>query len=157
MAISRPRLLILCRARDRLCEAEPFDEVSVTIAALAAEAGLSTGVFIREFTRLFGETPHQRRIRARIERAKHLLARGDSVTGVCFGVGCSSLGSFSALFHRRVGMSPSAYRAQARRLVQVSDGLRRALSPGCFELMAAAWEVKFSRSNAGPGVAASRP
>ena len=157
MALSRRRVLVLCRARDRLCEGEPLDEVAVPVAALADEAGLSTGLFIREFTRLFGETPHQRRIRARVERAKHLLARGDSVTGVCFGVGCSSLGSFSALFHRRVGMTPSAYRAQARCLVQVPGGLRRALRPGCFELMAAAWEVKFSRSNAGPGVAASRP
>lgn len=133
-----------------------MDEVAVSIAALADEAGLSTGLFIREFTRLFGETPHQRRIRARVERAKHLLAHGDSVTRVCFEVGCSSLGSFSALFHRRVGMTPSAYQAQARRLIQVSGGLRRALSPGCFELMAAALEVQFRRSDAHPGVTTSR-
>lgn len=157
MALSRPRLLVLCRARDRLCEEDSLEDTSLTVAALAEEAGLSTGLFIREFTRLFGETPHQRRIRARIERAKHLLARGDSVTRVCFDVGCASLGSFSALFHRRSGMTPSAYRAQARRLAQVPDGLRRALSPGCFELMAAAWEVQFRRSAIRQAVATSRP
>ena len=82
-----------------------------------------------------------------------LVARGDTVTSVCFDVGCSSLGSFSALFHRRVGLAPSTYRAQTRRLVQVPGGLRRALSPGCFELMAQAWEVQFRRSNLRPGVA----
>jgi len=154
MALSRPRLLVLCRARDRLCD-ELGDETPVSIAALAEEAGLSTGVFICEFARLFGETPHQRRIRARVERAKQLLARGDSVTRVCFEVGSSSLGSFSALFHRRVGVTPSAYRSEARRLVQVPGGLRRALSPGCLELMAAAFEAQFSRSDLRPRLAAS--
>lgn len=156
MALSRSRRLVLCRARDRLCEEDSADEVAATVAALADEAGLSTGLFIREFARLFGDTPHQRRIRARVERAKHLLARGDSVTQVCFEVGCSSLGSFSALFHQRVGMTPSAYRAQARRLAQVPGELRRALSPGCFELMAAALEVQFRRSHARPDLAMSR-
>jgi AraC-like DNA-binding protein len=48
----------------------------------------------------------------RIERAKALLRRGDtSVTEVCFAVGCTSLGSFSARFTEIVGETPSAYRA----------------------------------------------
>ena len=156
MALSRLRLSVLCRARDRLCEEDLIHERAVPIAALAEEAGLSTGLFIREFARLFGETPHQRRIRARVERAKRLLARGDRVTDVCFEVGCSSVGSFSTLFHRRVGVTPSAYRAQARCLVQVFGGLIRPLSPGCFELMAAGLEVQFRRSDARPGLARSR-
>ena len=156
MVVSRRRLLVLCRARDRLCEEIEVAESAVPIAVLAEEAGLSTGLFIREFTRVFGETPHQRRIRARIERAKHLLARGHSVTEVCFEVGCSSLGSFSALFHRRVGMTPSAYQNQTRSVVRVSAGLVSALHPGCFELMAAAWEVQFRRSAARSHLALSR-
>lgn len=155
MALSKQRLWLLCRARDRLSEATPVDDIGVSVAAMADEVGISTGLFIREFALLFGETPHQRRIRIRLERAKHLLARGESVTGVCFEVGCSSLGSFSALFHQKVGMTPSEYRAQARRLVQV-DGLRRALSPGCFELMGAAFGLQFSRSVPGLAVAGSR-
>jgi AraC-like DNA-binding protein len=49
----------------------------------------------------------------RIERAKELLRRGDmSVTEVCFAVGCSSLGSFSARFTELVGETPSSYRAR---------------------------------------------
>ena len=49
----------------------------------------------------------------RIERAKALLRRGDlSVTEVCFTVGCTSLGSFSARFTELVGETPSAYRAR---------------------------------------------
>lgn len=156
MSLSRRRLSLLCRARDRLCEEDGVPGLTVPIAVLAEEAGLSTGFFIREFARVFGETPHQRRIRARVERAKRLLARGDSVTEVCFELGCASLGSFSTLFHRRVGMTPSAYQARARRVVQVSGDLVSVLSPGCFQLMTAAWEVQFRRSEVSPGLASFR-
>jgi AraC-like DNA-binding protein len=49
----------------------------------------------------------------RIERAKALLRRGDmSVTDVCFAVGCTSLGSFSARFTELVGETPSAFKAR---------------------------------------------
>ena len=43
-----------------------------------------------------------------------LLRRGEqSVTDVCFAVGCSSLGTFSTRFTELVGMSPTEYRRQA--------------------------------------------
>jgi AraC-like DNA-binding protein len=42
-----------------------------------------------------------------------LLRRGDlSVTEICFAVGCSSLGTFSARFTELVGVPPSVYRRQ---------------------------------------------
>jgi AraC-like DNA-binding protein len=154
MPLSRSRLSQLCQARERLCE--DVDDAALSVASLAEGFGLSTGLFIREFARLFGETPHQMRIRSRLERAQRLLARGESVTGVCFEIGFSSVGSFSALFHRRVGLTPSEYGAQARRLAQVPGELRRALSPGCLELMAAAWDVQFRRSRLPAGMATSR-
>src|SRR6185503_13036701 len=102
----------LCRARDRLRE---MDGEPLTIDAVAREAAVSPFHFIRQFQALFGETPHQYRIRARLERAKELLASSDySVTDVCMEVGFSSLGSFSDLFARRVGMPPSVYRRDRR-------------------------------------------
>jgi AraC-like DNA-binding protein len=62
--------------------------------------------------------------RERIERATALLRRGDmSVTEVCFAVGCTSLGSFSARFTELVGRTPSAYRA--------GDHSELRLLPGC--------------------------
>lgn len=123
----------LCRARDRLVETyEPL-----SIAELAADIGISPFHFIRQFHALFGETPHQLRIAARIERAKQMLALDrESVTGVCLEVGFSSLGSFSSTFARRVGASPSAYRRQIRPLVQVAGRLPAALTPGCLSLFA---------------------
>ena len=122
----------LCRARERLHEvAEP-----ITIEALAARSGMSTFQFIRQFHALFGETPHQLRIRARIDRAKQLLAlEHDSVTQVCMDLGFSSLGSFSSAFTQRVGASPSQYRRQIRPLIQVPGRLPPALIPGCFSLL----------------------
>jgi len=98
--------------------------------------------FIRRFESVFGTTPHQFRIQSRLERAKHLLALRDySVTDVCMEVGFSSLGSFSALFARRFGKPPSAYRRQVWSLIAVPGELPRELAPGCLSLMAAAFAI----------------
>jgi len=83
------------------------------IAALSDEAHLSRFHFIRTFRRILYETPHQYIIRKRIEKARELLAlSGLSITDICFEVGFESLGSFSTLFRRIVGWSPSTYRAR---------------------------------------------
>lgn len=80
---------------------------------LADAAAMSRFHFLREFRRAYFETPHQYITRKRLERAKELLALTEmSVIEVCFEVGFESPGSFSYLFHRAVGWSPSAYRAR---------------------------------------------
>jgi AraC-like DNA-binding protein len=128
----------LCLARDLLREVESDP---LPIEAVARHAAVSPFHFIRQFQALFGETPHQYRIRARIERAKDLLASSDySVTDVCMEVGFSSLGSFSDLFARRVGMAPSVYRRQCRSRIVV-PGVTPALHTGCLSLMAAAFAI----------------
>lgn len=74
---------------------------------------MSSAHFSRQFRAAYGETPYAYLMTRRIERAKALLRRGDlSVTDVCFAVGCSSLGSFSARFTELVGETPSMYRAR---------------------------------------------
>ena len=114
----------------------------LSIAEVAREAAMSPFHFIRRFESVFGTTPHQFRIQSRLERAKHLLALSDySVTDVCMAVGFSSLGSFSALFARRFGTPPSAYRRQVRSLIAVPGELPRELAPGCLSLMAAAFAI----------------
>jgi AraC-like DNA-binding protein len=136
MLLRHPGFGRLCRARDVL--AAP-SELSVPIHAIAREVGMSPSHFIHQFEALFGCTPHQFRIAERIERAKRLLATGEcSVTEACMEVGFSSLGSFSSLFLRRVGESPSAYRRRARVLVAVNVQARVPLElfPGCLTLLA---------------------
>jgi len=100
----------LRRARDRMDReyAQPLD-----VAALAGTALMSPAHFSRRFREAYSETPYSYLMTRRIERAKALLRRGDtSVTDVCFAVGCTSLGSFSARFTELVGETPSAYRAR---------------------------------------------
>jgi len=78
---------------------------------VARVACLSPHHFHRLFRAAFGRTPHSYLTELRFERAATLLARTDQpVTAICFAVGFESLGSFSALFHRRTGLSPSAFR-----------------------------------------------
>jgi AraC-like DNA-binding protein len=98
----------LRRARDviDLRYAERLD-----LAAMAREAGYSRFHFHRAFAAAYGETPRAYLTRRRLERAKTLLRVANlSVTEICFLVGFESLGSFSALFRRVVGQTPSAYR-----------------------------------------------
>jgi AraC-like DNA-binding protein len=123
----------LCRARDLLVDS---DAPSLSIEDLAREAQISPFHFIRQFEALFGMTPHQYRIAARLDLAKRLLGGGQhSVTDVCMEVGFSSLGSFSALFTSRVGEAPSAYRRRVRAMIQVPGDLSRELTPGCLGLL----------------------
>lgn len=89
--------------------------------------------FIRRFTAAFGETPHQYRTRERMTAAQRLLARGHSVTEVCLEIGFASLGSFSTLFTREVGMSPATYQRSLRRSVYIPDWTPH--PPSCLLLM----------------------
>ena len=101
----------LRRVRDRIDReyAQPLD-----VEALARGAHMSAGHHSREFRLAYGEPPYGYLMTRRIERAMALLRRGDlSVTEVCFGVGCSSLGTFSSRFTELVGVPPSVYRRDA--------------------------------------------
>jgi transcriptional regulator GlxA family with amidase domain len=98
----------MLRARDAMDRsyAHPLD-----ITALAKIAHVSEAHFIRTFKTTFGETPHRYLQRRRVERAMFLLrATTHSVTGICFDVGFTSLGTFSRTFTTIVGESPTAYR-----------------------------------------------
>ena len=88
----------------------------VTLRAVARAACLSEFHFHRLFVRAFGESPHAYLTRLRLDRARLRLASGAaSVTEICAEVGFESLGSFSALFQRRFGMSPSQVRRAGTR------------------------------------------
>jgi AraC-like DNA-binding protein len=115
---NRRALLRLCRARELLADRQ---SPNVSIAAAAREASLSSCYFIRKFAAVFGETPHQFRTRERLQAAQRLLACGHSVTEVCFEVGFHSLGSFSTLFARKIGVSPARYQQSLRCSVFIPD------------------------------------
>lgn len=139
----------LCQARDMLAEVR---EHPLSVKEIAREARISPFHFIRQYEAVFGLTPHQFRIRSRLDRAKLLLARGQlSVTEVCLEVGLESLGSFSDMFARRVGATPSAYQRRARALVKVPGAIPLALFPGCLSLMAFLPPTAFRNFQEAPG------
>ena len=101
--------LRLLRARNQMDRryAEPLD-----VPRLAGLAYMTRAHFIREFKRVFGETPYRYLQRRRVERAMFLLRYHElSVTEVCMAVGFTSLGTFSRTFSEIVGSSPTAFRA----------------------------------------------
>jgi AraC-like DNA-binding protein len=130
-----PELLSrLCHARDLLRD---WGDEPLSVRAVARASGLSPFHFIRLFKAIFGETPHQYRSRAQIEKAKHLLILTDlSITDVCMAVGFSSVGSFSTLFLHRVGMAPSEFQRRYRLASLPERQLPASLIPGCLSLMA---------------------
>jgi AraC-like DNA-binding protein len=139
----------MCRARNALRDLE----TEVSVASAARTSALSRSHFIARYRTAFGETPHQTRLRARLDRAKQLLATSElPVTEICLAVGFSSLGSFSHSFRMRCGESPTRYRARLRRAAACGMPAER-LAPHCLTLMNAAWSeaAYFSRS-AEPGV-----
>jgi AraC family transcriptional regulator len=82
---------------------------------LAHAACLSPNHLLRSFRQVFGQTPHQYLTEVRLGEARRLLTETDRpVTEICLAIGFQSLGSFSWLFRRRVGVSPETYRRQFR-------------------------------------------
>jgi len=118
----------LLRARDLL---HADAERGPTLDELAGAAGLSRAHLARQFAQTFGVPPHQYLVQLRLDRAKRALASGESVTDVCYQVGFESLGTFSASFRRRTGMSPREWQRAARPFVQ-SRGVPVLYIPGCF-------------------------
>ncbi|MEM9302303.1 MAG: helix-turn-helix transcriptional regulator [Pseudomonadota bacterium] len=141
--LTKDHITRLCRARDRLRDVGSTES---SIDDVAKAAAMSRYHFVRQFKAVFGETPVGFRTRMRLDEAKRLLVGSDqSITQICMTVGFSSLGSFSFLFSRRFGRSPSAYRQQLK-----DSG--EDLSPGCMDLMRGALTKKsqISRSIASP-------
>jgi transcriptional regulator GlxA family with amidase domain len=120
----------LCQVRDLMRDCL---EEELTLADLSQEANLSAWHFLRAFRQAFGETPHAFLTRLRLERAKELLTISSRpVTEICFDVGFTSLGSFSALFRRQVGLSPAQFRRRVRAWVNVPGRHPWAFVPFCF-------------------------
>lgn len=131
--LHRDVLIRLCHARDLLRDTE---DQMLSIREVAKEVGMSPYHFIRFFKAVFGETPKQCQLQARLEKAKHLLLlTNSSVTDICLETGFSSLGTFSYVFTRRVGVTPTIYRQKVRSMVKSPGQIPSQLIPGCLSLM----------------------
>jgi transcriptional regulator GlxA family with amidase domain len=87
----------------------------LTLAKIAAQAGMSTRSLNRRFREQTGMTPLRRLLRARIRQAQHLLEASDHpVDRIAAEVGFGSPSAFRDRFRRIVGTSPRAYRSAFR-------------------------------------------
>lgn len=104
----RQVVLRLLSPRNRILN-EPFGMHELD--ALAAAASYSKSHFLRMFRDVFGSTPHDLLIEARMEMAKRLIANSDlAIAEVAASVGYESRYAFARLFKKRVGMTASDYR-----------------------------------------------
>jgi AraC-like DNA-binding protein len=84
-----------------------------TLAAVAAESGLSTSHFARAFRETVGLAPHQWLIRRRVDAATEALKdRGLSLAEVAVQCGFADQSHFTRLFSRIAGVSPGAWRRE---------------------------------------------
>jgi AraC-like DNA-binding protein len=120
----------------RLVQAKLFIDThyadNIDLGNIADEAYFSKFHFIRLFKNIYRKTPHQYLIFVRIEKAMELLKAGIPISDVCYAVGFESLSSFSGLFKRVVGITPSTYliRQQTIKAQMVKSPLT--FIPGCF-------------------------
>lgn len=110
---------------------EHFSE-NIDLSHIADEAYFSKFHFIRQFKKIYGSTPHQYLTQVRIERSMQLLRKGAAVSEVCFSVGFESLSSFSSLFKRIAGVTPSTYQAQQLKIKAQILKTPLKFIPGCF-------------------------
>ena len=80
---------------------------NIALADIAGEAFISKYHFIRLFRSFYGQTPYQYLMMIRIRKAKELLKEGNTVSDTCFSVGFSSTTSFTGLFKKMTGFTPS--------------------------------------------------
>lgn len=87
-----------------------------SIAALAAETGLSETTLKRSFSQILGTTVYGYLRARRMERARHLLETGAAtVLEAATLVGYSNPSNFAAAFRRQFGLNPKEFQIAIRR------------------------------------------
>ncbi len=119
--IVHAKLFIDCNYADKI----DLDNIS-------DEAYFSKFHFIRLFKTIYGKTPHQYLTSVRINKAQHLLRVGATVSEACFLVGFDSLTSFSGLFKRSTGVSPSTYLTHQQQIKSQIFKMPQAFVPSCY-------------------------
>lgn len=102
----------LARAKERI-DAQP--EVPVTLAELAAEAGLSPFHFLRAFKAATQLPPHAYRLQRQLQMARRLIMSGHSVLSAAYLAGFADQSHLTRHFAATYGLTPGSL-SRSRRL-----------------------------------------
>ncbi|WP_214483044.1 AraC family transcriptional regulator [Bacillus sp. SM2101] len=91
---------------ENICNSE------LSLEKVASQAYVSKCHYSRMFQRYVGKGFKEYVISKRIQKAKLLLQKGDTVTDVCFSIGYNDLTHFARMFKKIVGVNPSTYRTK---------------------------------------------
>ena len=105
---------------------------NINLSHMAGETFFSKFHFLRLFKTIYGRTPYQYLTTVRIEKAKKLLQTNMAVTDVCFLVGFDSASSFTGLFKKITGSTPSAFLNNQKKQTPSMAKAPLKYIPGCF-------------------------
>jgi len=105
---------------------------NIDLNNIAHEAYFSKFHFVRLFKSIYGKTPHLYLTAVRINKAKELLKKNLPILDACLLVGFDSPTSFTAVFKKITGSTPSAFQnGQKIKKQQISNEPLSAV-PNCF-------------------------
>jgi AraC-like DNA-binding protein len=108
---SAPHSRSLLRIAGAISHIESRCDEEMTLAGLAAIAGLSKRSFQRSFREAMGSSPVDYLLKVRLRRGAQLLRGSDqSVTRIAFSVGFNDSNYFARAFRKIMGQSPREYR-----------------------------------------------
>lgn len=93
-------------ARERM---DDDPATALTLAGLAADAGLSRYQFLRAFTRLTGLPPHAYLLQRRVQRARRLVRAGLPLAEAAAASGFADQPHMTRCFVRSFGLTPGAF------------------------------------------------
>jgi AraC-like DNA-binding protein len=130
-----PKIYLYRRIVQSKLYIDKYYSEKIDLNSISNEAYFSKFHFIRLFKFIYGKTPHQYLTTVRIENAQQLLQLNKSVKEVCFLVGFDSVSSFSALFTKLVGKTPSDYTNQFNDRKTKIENTPLAFIPSCYSFM----------------------
>ena len=86
-------------------------DANVSLDELSAASGLSRYHLIRSFKQQYGQSPHAFQLDHRINRAKGLLERGDSLSDTALQLGFADQSHFQRHFKKRLAVTPKQYQS----------------------------------------------